>query len=54
LTNRLLAFARRQALRPRRLDSARLIEGMRELIERTVGPGIPAHVEVSTEDASIL
>jgi signal transduction histidine kinase/CheY-like chemotaxis protein len=54
LTNRLLAFARRQALRPRRLDSARLIEGMRELIERTVGPGIPVHVEVSTEDASIL
>ncbi len=27
---------------------------MRELIERTVGPGIPVTVKVSTEDASIL
>lgn len=54
LTNRLLAFARRQALRPRRLEPTRLIEGMRELIERTVGPGIPVTLEASDDDASIL
>lgn len=54
LTNRLLAFARRQALRPRRLEPARLIDGMRELIERTVGPGIPVEVDNSGADASIL
>ena len=44
LTQRLLAFSRRQTLDPRPTDVNRLIAGMEELIRRTVGPSI--HVEV--------
>lgn len=40
LTHRLLAFSRRQTLDPRPLDVNLLIEGMTELIQRTVGPSI--------------
>ncbi|WP_426140999.1 PAS domain-containing protein [Pseudomonas sp. DWP3-1-2] len=40
LTHRLLAFSRRQTLDPRSTDVNVLIEGMRELIQRTVGPSI--------------
>ena len=40
LTHRLLAFARRQALRPRALDPATLILGMEEIIRRTLGPSV--------------
>ena len=38
LTQRLLAFSRRQTLDPRPTDVNRLIAGMEELIRRTVGP----------------
>ena len=38
LTKRLLAFARRQELRPEAIDLARLVAGMEELLRRTVGP----------------
>ena len=44
LTHRLLAFSRRQTLDPRPTDVARLVTGMQELIQRTVGPGIPVEV----------
>ena len=40
LTHRLLAFARRQALDPRRISANSLITGMVDMIQRTVGPGI--------------
>ncbi len=40
LTHRLLAFSRRQTLDPRPTDVNRLVAGMQELIERTIGPGI--------------
>ena len=40
LTNRLLAFARRQALQPEPVEPDALITGMAELIRRTVGPSI--------------
>ncbi|OLS60285.1 Blue-light-activated protein [Pseudomonas putida] len=40
LTHRLLAFSRRQTLDPRPTDVNRLMQGMGELIQRTVGPGI--------------
>jgi len=42
LTQRLLAFARRQPLTPRPVDLSRLIEGMRELIHQSAGE----HVDV--------
>lgn len=38
LTHRLLAFARRQPLDPRRVDVRELIFGMEELLRRTLGP----------------
>ncbi|HJS87708.1 MAG TPA: ATP-binding protein [Acetobacteraceae bacterium] len=40
LTQRLLAFARREALQPRPVQPDALIESMAELIQRTVGPEI--------------
>lgn len=54
LTNRLLAFARRQALQPRRVEPFHLIEGMRELVERTVGPGVRVEMTSDAPDAPIL
>ncbi len=40
LTHRLLAFSRRQTLDPKVTDVNRLVSGMQELIERTMGPEI--------------
>ena len=44
LTHRLLAFSRRQTLDPKPTDINRLIDGLRDLIQRTVGPGITIEV----------
>lgn len=44
LTQRLLAFSRRQTLDPRPTDVNRLVFGMEELIRRTVGPAITVEV----------
>ena len=65
LTHRLLAFSRRQTLDPRPLDVNLLVEGMTELIQRTVGPSIlvetvsapdlwPASVDASQLENAIL
>ena len=40
LTQRLLAFARRQALEPRPTDLAELVRGMGDLLRRSLGPSI--------------
>jgi signal transduction histidine kinase/ActR/RegA family two-component response regulator len=40
LTQRLLAFSRRQELRPQAVDVAQLVQGMEELLKRAVGQGI--------------
>jgi PAS domain S-box-containing protein len=40
LTQRLLAFARRQPLDPKLVDANRLVSGMEDLLRRTLGPGI--------------
>jgi PAS domain S-box-containing protein len=40
LTQRLLAFARRQPLDPRRVDANRLVAAMDDLLRRTLGPAI--------------
>lgn len=47
LTHRLLAFSRRQTLDPKATDINRLISGMRDLIENTVGPSIETSVVAS-------
>ncbi len=44
LTQRLLAFARRQILDPKVIDVNRTIAGMADLLQRSVGPDV--HVEV--------
>ncbi len=44
LTHRLLAFARRQTLMPETVDAAALVDGMVELVARTVGPSIDVSV----------
>ena len=41
LTHRLLAFSRRQTLDPKPTDVNRLVEGMVDLVRRTVGPAVP-------------
>jgi PAS domain S-box-containing protein len=48
LTQRLLAFARRQELQPQSVDLAGLIEGMRHLLERSVGPRVGLRIEAPT------
>ncbi len=40
LTQRLLAFARRQPLDPRPVDANRLVASMQEMIDRTLGPQV--------------
>jgi PAS domain S-box-containing protein len=44
LTHRLLAFSRRQTLDPKPTDVNRLILGMQDMIQRTVGPSIKIEV----------
>jgi len=45
LTHRLLAFSRRQPLDARPLDPASLVDGMLDLVRRTIGPAIRLSVE---------
>jgi len=46
LTHRLLAFARRQALQPRPVAPDELVQGMAELIGRTVGPAVAVGLDL--------
>lgn len=50
LTHRLLAFSRQQTLEPKPTNVNRLITGMHELIQRTVGPATPVET-VGASDA---
>jgi len=50
LVQRLLSFARRQHLETRTVDVAELVEGMQDLVQRTIGP----HINVKVETASDL
>ncbi|HEX2763633.1 MAG TPA: PAS domain-containing protein [Allosphingosinicella sp.] len=49
LVQRLLAFARRQDLQPRSVDIARLLDGMRDLIARSIGPTIEVSIETEAD-----
>jgi len=44
LTQRLLAFSRRQTLDPRPIDVKRLVDGMEELVRRSVGPSVSVEI----------
>ena len=49
LTYQLLAFARRQPLRPEALNLNEVVEGMSDLLRRTLGPGIDIHVHLAPD-----
>lgn len=46
LTQRLLAFARRQALEPKPLDLAGLVRGMTDLLRRSIGPTVEIAIDL--------
>ncbi|WP_375404620.1 PAS domain-containing protein [uncultured Sphingomonas sp.] len=46
LTQRLLSFARRQTLQPQAVDAAALVEGILDLVARSLGPTIRVAVQV--------
>jgi signal transduction histidine kinase/CheY-like chemotaxis protein len=46
LTQRLLAFARRQALEPRPVDLAELVRGMQDLLRRSIGPRVRMEIDL--------
>jgi PAS domain S-box-containing protein len=46
LTMRMLAFARKQDLKPERTDLGRLVRGMAELMQRSLGPLIAIEVRI--------
>jgi PAS domain S-box-containing protein len=48
LTAQLLAFARRQSLKPRALDLNETVEGMRELLQTTIGGSVALETRLSS------
>ena len=54
LTNRLLAFARRQALQSEPVEPNGLIAGMEDLIRRTVGPAVTVELRLDDGAWSVL
>jgi signal transduction histidine kinase/ActR/RegA family two-component response regulator len=54
LTQRLLAFSRRQELKPEPVDLKRLVRGMEELLKRAVGHGIECRFDFPAELPPVL
>jgi PAS domain S-box-containing protein len=54
LTHRLLAFSRQQTLDPRRISPNRLVQGVEELLARTVGPMIDLRTALAADAGTIL
>ncbi len=54
LTQRMLAFAHRQDLAPSAVDVKQLMQGMRELLGRTLGPAIRVGVDFPSELRPVL
>jgi signal transduction histidine kinase len=52
LTQRLLSFARRQALQPKAVDVGALIDGIADLIRRSLGPTIQVVLELPIDVSS--
>jgi PAS domain S-box-containing protein len=53
LTQRMLAFARRQELKLETVDLASLVGGMRELLERSVGPSVRIETSFASRIPSV-
>jgi CheY-like chemotaxis protein len=47
LTQRLLAFSRRQTLAPTAVDINQLVDGMGDILRRTLGPSIQTHFQLA-------
>jgi signal transduction histidine kinase len=47
LTHRLLAFSRRQTLQPSLIEPDRLVKGLKELLDRTLGSGIELQLKLN-------
>ena len=54
LTQRMLAFARRQDLKPSEVDSPALVQGMADLIKRSLGPSISIDVRFPLRLPSVI
>jgi signal transduction histidine kinase len=54
LTKRMLAFARRQDLKPEAVDITKLVEGMAEMLQRSLGPVIQITTEFRPDLLPIL
>jgi len=54
LTSRLLAFARRQDLKTEAVDVAALLEGMKDLLARSLGPSVRLDLDVPAGLPSVL
>ena len=49
LTRRLLSFARSEPLLPERVDSSKLVAGMSDLLDRTLGERVTVHADLTEE-----
>ncbi len=54
LTQRMLAFARRQELNPEPVDVGRLVDGMTDLLSRSLGPSIEIDTRIELGLSSVL
>jgi signal transduction histidine kinase len=54
LTNRLLAFSRRQALQPKRIEPDRFIDGIKEFLQRTLGPEIRLKLKLGDGKSDVV
>ena len=54
LVGRLLTFARRQTLKPQAVELKTLVNGMRELMERSLGPMIAVTVEIPAQLPAVV
>lgn len=54
LTQRMLAFARRQSLHPETIDLRRLVESMSDLLARSAGPALALDLALADEPAMVV
>ncbi|TCR79575.1 response regulator [Rhizobium sp. BK376] len=54
LTQRLLAFARRQELKPRAVDFSQLFESIEDLLGKSLGPGVDVRKDIATDLPPLL
>lgn len=54
LTQRLLAFARRQELKPQAVDVIQVVDGIENLLQRAIGPGVRFAKQMPRQLAAVL